>query len=110
MLATSIDLIVAARREATLSARRQQASDLARAKAHELWGDAHVVSTQAIVDVGPAFPGLAWSWEVKQSGVENRSSPALKSNDSLHEIVVRVRYPTAQGTSTVEFHTLKARR
>ncbi|MDP2340081.1 MAG: type II secretion system protein [Deltaproteobacteria bacterium] len=110
VLGTSIDLLVSARRDATLASKRQEATALARAKAHELWGDPQVVSTQSIIDVGPAFPGLKWSWNVAQSGLQARSSPVLATNDTLHEITVRVEYPTARGRATAEFRSLKAKR
>jgi hypothetical protein len=110
VLTTSIDLLAAARREAAMSARRQEATTLARSKAHELWGDAQVVTSQSLIDVGPQFPGLKWSWVVQQSGMTARSSPVLRTNDSLHEIIVQVEYPTATGRLTAEFRSLRAKR
>jgi hypothetical protein len=104
-LATSITLVASARFETSMAARRAEASQIALATADALMSQSSA-ATQTATAV-PGHPGLSVAFTVAAASLAGNSTPALESNNRLHQITVTVTYPTSQGTAQFVYHRLR---
>lgn len=104
-LATTVTMIASSRVEATMAARRAEASSMALGIADQLMtqsGDA----TQALTAV-PNHTGFRAGFTVANSTLRTQSTPALASDDAVKSITVTVEYPTSSGPKTFVYQRLR---
>ncbi len=116
-LATSVTMIASSRFEASMAAKRAEASSLALGIADGLMTG----KTAASQALGPVsnHPGFQAGFDVIDSSntvrvsdgatipLKSASVPALAADDSMHLITVTVEYPTSQGPATFVYQRLR---